>query len=185
MASLSEHGGFAEWLRELQIVFRVNSIDTGEEIATLRIVPTGYECDGAYFLYGIYVDMYLECSGTSITPGGDFLDTNQLRQLARFISAPTTNADRAKLSGELFELEFGWQDDGRLRMDGVFGQEGWGREYLEKLFKARPFRMEDRFKSSLSVESLTSTRTEIARLLRLVADVEAGKPPSLPKIEGS
>jgi hypothetical protein len=67
-------------------------------------------------------------------------------------------------------------------MGGCFGQEGWGDEYLERLFKECPFRLENRFKSSLSEASLMSTRKELARLLQLVADVEAGKPPALPKI---
>jgi hypothetical protein len=182
MASLSKHGGFAEWLRELQIAFHVNHMDTGKEIATLRIVPGGYECDERYVLYGIYVDITLECRGTSIPSGGDFIETNQLRELARFLSAPAKTGERVKLFGEIHSLEFGWRDDGRLGMDGCFGQEGWGDEYLERLFKECPFRLENRFKSSFSEASLVSTRTELARLLQLVADVEAGKPPALPQI---
>ena len=182
MPSLSEHGGFAEWLRELQVVFHIHHFETGEEIAALRIIPLGYECDEAYVLYGIYVDISLERLGTSIPRGGDFVNTNQFRELAQLLSAPLSR-NRVELCGETFQLEFRWLDDGCLQMDGQFGIEGWCPEYLESQFKKCPFRIEHRFKSSLSEQSLVATRRQLARLLQLVTDVETGKPPSLPEID--
>jgi hypothetical protein len=178
MISLSEHGGFPDWFRQLQFAFHVHHVETDALLAILRFVPTGYECNQSHVVYGVYIDVSLERPDPRIPPGGDFFAAESLRQTASLISARASSEQKAVLCGEAFQFEFGWQDDGRLRIEGRIGTAHWSSEYLENDFKQTPFQLDFRFKCSVSDESLKTTRTELAKLLKAIEEIESGQFPT-------
>lgn len=176
--TLSANGAFPDWMSLLEFSFITNHPETEALISVLRIVPRGYECNESHVVYGIYVDAFLKFEPDACYPSGDFLEPKNLRDLAMFISDPSANQSEIVVQGEVMELKFSSQADGRLRLEGHLGNDGWGEITLEKQFQEYPFQKDLRFKCSLSEQSLRNTLDDLQKLLSVVDDIEAGHSPT-------
>lgn len=174
--ALSDYGGFPPRLTGLSFSFRIESVASDTPIASLEFMPYGYEFDRENGMYGVYFAMTLEGEGDSSRlryPFSDFLHPSKLRDLAAFISGPAPDVPQVALSGEITRLAFSWQEDGRLRIQGAIGTEGWGSSTLEKQFKAFPFALDLRIKCSVTRTSLQLTLADLETLLQELKDIES------------
>ena len=170
MFALSAYGGFPDRLHDYEINFYVDHIKSDAVLASLKLIPTGYECDEKG-IYGIYIHGHFEQGNAMQLPtGGDFIHPEQFRDLRALISSPNTESKSVQLVGEIFQLEFKWQDDDRLRLSGTIGTAGWGKSYLERLFAQYPFRVDLNFACSFSRKSLVPTLDELTNLLQFLDD---------------
>lgn len=177
--TLSKFGQFPDWMRLLEFSFVANHPKSHAPIAVLRMVPSGYECNESHVVYGIYVQAILEFEPNVCYPSwGDFLDPIQLRELVALIADPVSNPPEMIVQGEAMQFKFAWQDDGRMKLDGHLGNDGWGASYLKKLYEEYPFQKDLRFSCSLTEPSLRNTLDDLQKLLSVVADIEAGKSPA-------
>lgn len=176
---MSKDGAFADWIRQLDFSFVTNHPETETPICVLRIVPYGFERNETRGVYGIYVDAFLEFEPNVSYPcRGGFLEPPQLRELLKLISDPVANQTDVMVQGEIMEFTFASQGDGRVTLNGHFGNDDWGNGYLKRRFENYPFQQDLRFKCSLSERSLRNTLGDLRKLLNVFEEIEAGKSPT-------